>query len=175
MSLIEKQEELVQILSSPRTYIMNGGNESKLCKDLIEANALSLSFPKSVLQSYINRDRASKKQILYEPMKASFVYRKYDRYAFVEMLVVPETIPGIRISERIPETLEQPVIAKDKCWELMDSLPLMLAAIVDYARTHSVVNVHFIIKNVKFHLLDYRKYAYFTCTYRCLGKIFDIA
>lgn len=180
-------QQLTQILTTPEASgsVWNPlkGNikdqASKLCQELLQANKLSLTLPKSLLQSYINRDLEAEKPIVVEQtFKDRYTYKKQgglDIYAYVELEIVPMKINGIIIQERLPEIIEfSDDISKAKCWELIDSIPLILKAIVDYAKRHALLDCQITLTGFRFHIVDYRNYAYYICALQCLKKIFGV-
>lgn len=187
INLREANQQLVQLMVSPQVngsywLPLNGlekDNASNLCRELLQHNALSLALPKSVLRTYINRDIVEEEIfVLKDVIKEAAYYKKQggaDLFSFVEIQAIPMQTNGVLISENLPESMEYlDSTHKSTCWELIDSLPFVLKAIVDYVKRYSLLNVQFVVTNIKFHPVDYRNYAYYICTKRCLDKIFSI-
>jgi len=185
MNTVDATQQLTQLLTNPEVSgsywlpLSGPGKDtaSLLCKELLLKNELSLALPKSLLRTYINRDLTGEKITpINQVVKENNTYRKYgglDIYAFVEMEIIPVKTNGILIQEKLPEVIEYSSdTPKIKCWELMDSLPFIFKAIIDYARRYSLLNFQVNITNFRFHLVDYRNYGYYICTKQCLDKIF---
>ena len=152
---------------------------SKLCKGLLQQNELVLSLPKSLLYSYVQRDVGAKKTLtLKQVAKESYTYKRQgglDVYAYVELEIVPMKINGLIIQEKLSEIMEfSDNVSKTSCWELIDSLPLILKAIIDYTKRYSLLDCQITLTGFRFHIVDYRNYAYYLSTLQCLKQIFGV-
>ena len=84
-------------------------------------------------------------------------------------------INGLIIQEKLSEIMEfSDNVSKTSCWELIDSLPLILKAIIDYAKRYSLLDCQITLTGFRFHIVDYRNYAYYLSTLQCLKQIFGV-
>ena len=179
--------ELIELLIDPtmsQSYWTprNSPTKSKvslLCKDLLLKNELSLALPKSVLRSYIRQDRVGEGLAELDQIgKGSHTFKRMGGlsiYAFVALEVIPVKINGILIQEKLPEIMTYyDDIPKAKCWELVESLPFIFKAIIDYARSHALLNMQVNLVDFRFHLVDYRSPSYYICTKGCQVKIIGV-
>lgn len=184
------KQELVEMLTQPPValpssafnfYGINKDRVEKLCRDLLQQDALSLSFPKALLQSYQDRDneRANQKLLpLQRFATTDYSYRRYGGmgiFSYIELKAMPDANPGISIVEAMPHEIDYTEEKyKLDSWQVFDSLPFILRAIVDYARLHQLQGVRLVLSNARYHPIDYRGYAYYICAHKCLDKLFGI-
>ncbi len=190
MNIDELKRELVETLTQPPVtlpasafglYGINKDRVAKLCSELLKQDTLSLSFPKELLQSYRDRDEEKIKGKVVPLTQATTIDYSYRRYgglgifSYVELMAIPDGNAGITMVEALPHKIDYTEEEeKLKSWQVYDSLPFILMAIVDYARLYQIQGIRLTLSNARYHPIDYRDYAYYICTRKCLDKLFGI-
>lgn len=184
------KRELVEMLTQPpvtlpasafNLYGINKDRVAKLCSELLKQEALSLSFPKELLQSYQDRNTPIENDTIIPLTQSTTTDHCYKRYggpgifSYIELKAVPDGSSGITIVEALPHKIDHiEEENKFKSWQVYDSLPFILKAIIDHARLYQIQGICFTLSNARYHPIDYRNYVYYICTRKCLNKLFGI-
>jgi hypothetical protein len=190
MNIEALKRELVETLTQPPVtlpasafglYGINKDRVAKLCSELLKQDTLSLSFPKELLQSYQDRDEdkiRGKVVPLTQATTTDYSYRRYGGlgiFSYVEITAIPDGSTGVTVVEALPHKIDYTEEEeKLKSWQVYDSFPFILRAIVDHARLYQIQGIHLTLNNFRYHPIDYRDYAYYICTRKCLDKLFEI-
>jgi|GEM_PF-5874650 len=99
-----------------------------------------------------------------------------DVYTYLTVKLQKTKDSNIVIKEELPDKLyyflgEYEILPKKNCAEWLETYPCILQALVDECFAKKIVGIQFTILEIRFHPVDYRPMAYYTCTKKLLAKV----
>ncbi|MCP4443370.1 MAG: hypothetical protein GY810_31090 [Aureispira sp.] len=115
------------------------------------------------------------------PISKSRRFTKYTGglgiFSYVELSFTPFQEEQLILKDILPLELidgyrrERP---KHKHFELLQTIPFIFKAIVDYCLQYDCTGLQISLANIRFHPIDYRPFAYFQCAHLCMNDAFQL-